>query len=348
MDRKFIKELNEFFNFLNTCHDSEPLKYLIKNFTHLNFNKLSSFVYNSTKDFKEDILKHNADLFTVPRIFFPKVDISIIFNAMNPDQVNTFWEKFARIYIYCKCLNTSEQYENSETNNISINNLIKEYEENKENEDSEDVGASVLDWFIDGNKLNEKIKEAELTDFSEFSDKIAEILPSANDPEFKKQLNDMIKDIFEDLKHIDFTQHNLMNVIKTLAQKFADRFKCNTDPEFTKKIMGIVGDFVTNLKSGDALEKLTKDADPETKKLVNMTSEFVKKTDLQGDDIGKIMENFNEFATGNLQELMKKKGLSDKKIQEVMNNPKNFGLDAKQLTSNNRKMKRTMQKMNKK
>ena len=158
----------------------------------------------------------------------------------------------------------------------------------------------------------------------------------------------MIKDIFEDLKHIDFTKHNLMDVIKTLAQKFADRFKCNSDPEFTKKIMGIVGDFVSNLKSGDALEKLTKDADPETKKLVSMTSEFVKKTDLQGEDIGKIMENFNEFATGNLQELMKKKGLSDKRIQEIMNNPKNFGLDAKQLTSNNRKMKRTMQKMNNK
>ena len=34
--------------------------------------------------------------------------------------------------------------------------------------------------------------------------------------------------------------------------------------------------------------------------------------------------------------------------QEVMNNPKNFGLDAKQLTSNNRKMKRAMSKMNKK
>lgn len=346
MDRKFIKELNDFFKFLDSCYESDSLKYLLKNFTHLNFNKLSAFVYNSTKDYKEDILKHNAELFTVPRIFFPKLDISMIFNTMNPDQVNTFWEKFARIYIYCKCLNTSDQYENAETNDISISKLIKEYEENKKID--EENTFSILDIFIDGNILNDKIKNAEITDYSEFTDKIAEFLPSANDPNFKKQLNDMVKDIFEDLKNIDFTKHNLMDVIKTLAQKFADRFKCNTDSEFSKKITDIIGDFISSLKSGDTLEKLTKDADPETKKLVNMTSEFVKKTDLQGGDIGKIVENFNEFASSNIQELMKQKGLSDKKIQDIMNNPKNYGLDAKQLTSNNRKMKRTMKKINKK
>ena len=30
MERKFIKELNEFFKFLDTCYDSDNLKSLIK------------------------------------------------------------------------------------------------------------------------------------------------------------------------------------------------------------------------------------------------------------------------------------------------------------------------------
>lgn len=342
MEHKFIKELNDFFKFLNNVDPTnESLTNIIKNFTHLNFKKISAFTYKSTVGFKQDIFKHNIEIFIAPQLFFPTLDISPIFNKMNPDQANEFWEKFVRIYVYCQCLNTTE-----EENNMSLmDNLIQEYKLQQESINNQ---TSLLDLFIDGDMLNKKIQEAEVSDFTEFTDKLSEILPSAREPTFKGQLNNMVQEIIKDLKNIDFTKHNLYDVIQTLAKKFADGFQANNDPNTMKNIMGIISDFITSVKSDDALEQLTKTADPETKKLVNMTSNFVKNVDLKNEDLGQIMQNFNNFAMDNLPEIMKKKGLSDKKIQDVMNNPKNYGLDAKQLTSNNRKLKRAAAKMNRK
>lgn len=339
LEHKFIRELNEFFKFLDSVTDSEQLKNIIKNFTHLNFKKISAFTYKSTVGFKQDIFKHNAELFIAPQVFFPTLDISPIYNSMNPDQVNEFWEKFVRIYVYCQCLNNT-----SDDNNNLMDSLIQEYQQQQ----TELNNSSILDLFIDGDMLNKKIKEAEITDFTEFTDKISTILPSANDPTFKGQLNNMVQDIFKDLKTIDFTKHNLYDVIQSLASKFADKFQTNNSPDTMKHIMGIISDFITSIKSDDALEELTKTADPETKKLVNMTSNFIKQTDLKNEDLGQIMQNFNNYAMDNLPDIMKKKGLSDRKIQDVMNNPKNYGIDPKQLTSNNRKMKRAANKLNKK
>ena len=123
MEHKFIKELHEFFKFLNTISDATSLQNILKNFTHLNFKKISAFTYKSTMAFKVDIFKHNAELFIEPQVFFPTLDISPIYNAMNPDQVNEFWEKFVRIYVYCQCLNNTEQADNT-----LMDKLILEYQ----------------------------------------------------------------------------------------------------------------------------------------------------------------------------------------------------------------------------
>ena len=345
MEHKFIKELNGFFLFLEPINESKQLKSLLMNFTHLNFKKIAEFIYKAAIDDKVDILKHNTDLFTNQKFYFPTLDISPIVNSMNADQLNTFWEKFCRIFIYSQCITTGTNAKTIESNDFSINDLIKEYE--IENENTE-TGSNPLELFFDGDLLNKKIQEAETSDFTEFTDKIANILPSANNPEFKQKLNDIIKDIFDDLKHIDFTTNSVFTVIQSLAKKFADKLQLSKDTEFTKNIVNMMSDFITTIKSDDTLTELIKDADPETKKMINMTTDFIKKTDLKNDDIGKIMQNFNDFAIDKLPEIMKKKGISDEQIKKILANPKNYGIDAKQMTSMNRKTKRKIAQLKKK
>jgi len=343
LEHKFIKELYEFFVFLDNITNSPQLKNILKNFTHLNFKKISTYTFKETSTFKADIFKHNSELFMVPQVFFPTLDISPIYNEMTPEQINTFWEKFVRIYVFCQCLNTNE----SEENLSLMDKLVNEYKQ-EQNEIHNNPFNSFLNLFIDGDALNKKIQEAEISEYTEFTDKIGEVLPSANDPTFKAQLNNIIKDIFVDLKTIDFRKNDLYTVIQSLGKKFADKLQTDIDPNTMQHIMGIISDFITSMKSDDALEQLTKTADPETKKLVNMTSNFVKNVDLKNQDLTTIMQNFNNFAVDNLPEIMKKKGLNDKRVQDVMNNPKNYGIDSTQLTSNNRKMKRAAARMNKK
>ena len=45
---------------------------------------------------------------------------------------------------------------------------------------------------------------------------------------------------------------------------------------------------------------------------------------------------------------MKKKGISDEQIKKILANPKNYGIDAKQMTSMNRKTKRKIAQLKKK
>ena len=339
MEQKFIKELYDFFVFLkNNTNESEQLTNIIKNYKHLNFKKISEFIYVSCINDKVDILKHNTELFLNDKIYFPTLNISPIVNNMNPTQLNDFWEKFCRIFIYSQCLTTNINVKSAEDADFSIEDLINEYKEQNNTTD-----PTLLDLFFDGELLNKKIKEATITDFTEFTDKLGNILPMAKDEKFKQQLNDVIKDIFYDLKKIDFTKNSVMTIVQSLAKKFAEKLNLNSNKEFTTNIINMMSDFMTSIKSGGSIDEIIKDADPETKEMINMTTDFIKKTDLKNNDINKIMTDFSEYAASSLPDILKKKNLPQKKINEIMANPKNYGIDPKHI-SMNRKIKRQLSK----
>lgn len=343
--RKFIRELKVFVDFLKDVKETSEINQLLNNFTHLNFDKIANYCYNKTKNDKTDIFSHDSKLFMVKKTYFPTINFSIYFNEMNNDQVNMFWNQFCRIFVYCNIISDNTMDES----NISISNLMTEIQEEESNIMPDNL-SSLLDTFVDGSKLNEKIHGATLEDFDGFTDQILSMLSKDKDETIKNSINGIMGELFENLQNVDFTKQSLTEVINAIANNIAQKILVNADETTANSLASITRDFIISVKSGDALENLTKDMNPNEKKIVQMTTDFIKKTDLNEKDMGKVLKDFSKYAQDggiDLTNLQKKHNINDKQLNKVMNNPKNYGIDKSQLTTMNRKIKRRLNVENK-
>ena len=72
--------IDDIFNKINDKQMKSNIQKYKKYLNGVNYIKLASVLYITTKTLKEDILKHKSNLFIQSKILFPQIDFTILYN----------------------------------------------------------------------------------------------------------------------------------------------------------------------------------------------------------------------------------------------------------------------------
>lgn len=341
--KKFTKEFTEFMTFLKSVNDTDEVINITKNIDHLNITKIAKYMYDTMFVDKLDIFDHNINFLTTPKKYIPTIDLSTYYTQMSAEQVNFFWEKLMRLFVYVEIITGKKQEKN-----ISISSLNEEI---KFEDNGTDMMGNIIDMFLDKDKLKEKLQGLNENDFLSYSDQIVKLLSKTNDKNTKDVMDTVIKHLFKELKTLDFTSKSLTENLNDVAKRLAEDF-LSGDNNMAKKLVEATKDFISGIKSGESINELTKsmNLNPEEKKIINLTTDFIKNTNMSEENMGDMVSNLmNHISTNGNVDLssLTKHGITDKKLQEIMSNPKSYGITNQQLANPNRKLKRKAKQQNK-
>ena len=345
--KKFIKEFLVFIHFLKENYETPEIVNLIKNQAQIKYEKMAAYMYSNMLDDKKQIFNHDKNLFLHPRKYIPTINVSTFFNKMNDDNRNKFWTFIVRLFTYVEIICSKDK----ETQDIDINTLRTEKIE-EETEDGEMGINDILEMFMDGEKINEKIKEINVNDFMPHMESILKMFNKDGDPEITKSFNGVIENLFKKLKNTDFSKQSLSETINEIAKNLAMDLLNNPDKDSTIKISNVIQNFISGIQSGNGTDELFKNLNlgEDEKKIMNIATNYMKNKDFKNGDISNITGDLFKHITSDkeVKKMLQQNGMTQQQINQLSNNPQMLQQLQQQMLNPNRKAKRNMNKKGKK
>ena len=268
----------------------------------INYIKFSYVVYKNTDNIKEQILRHQDNLFIQPRPIIPSLDLTEIHYVIkDTDYIGIFWDLLAQLAVLSAII-TKEIEKNNEK-------LKKE----KENEDLEkkmkefklESGNVSLSSMVDN--INDEYENSALLDFvneidtenSNITDVLMNVVKKIDlgaeidklDENNMKEINNvvqgffgdkntdfsfLVKDIAQSLKTTDITKGNITENIQNVAENLTEKMmKSRNQTDLKNMAMNAQG--------------IMKDYDPNKDMMANV--ETIMKSKFGRDGINKNMIN---------------------------------------------------------
>ena len=341
--KKFIKEFLVFINFLKDNYNTPEIINLIKNQEQIKYEKMAVYMYSNMLDDKKQLFNHDKNLFLHPRKYIPTINVSTFFNKMNDDNRNKFWTFIVRLFTYVEIICSKDK----ETQDIDIKSLRTEKIE--EDNEGDEMGINdILEMFMDGEKINEKIKSIDVNEFMPHMESILKMFNKDGNPEITKSFNGIIENLFKKLKETDFSKQSLSETINEIAKNLAMDLLNNPDKESTIKISNIIQNFIAGIKSGNGTDELFKNLNlgEDEKKIMNIATNYMKNKDFKNGDISNITGDLFKHITSDkdIKKMLQQNGMTQKQINQLSNNPQMLQQLQKQITNPNRKTKRNIKK----
>lgn len=315
---KYVKEFSidfsNFIDFLGEVEVTPEIEKMQKSMNKINGEKIAKYIYSKTDEKKSKIRTRDEEIFIEKYVCIPSIDLSYFFNKMDDDKKNVFWDKFTRLQVFSTIIVKGIKPELNESIEVkggqimSINEMIA-----KESEEFEEKYKSFSLNDILSNALNvddfaDKINNITDDDVGKITETVSSIFGTDMNDDTKEVIGEMIKGVSKEVKNIDFKNGDLMDNVQQLATNISKQY----------------------------MEDESKHED--IAKLAGATEGFMDKIS-------------NEGVNDNLiNEVMKQMGMNNKNINmnEVNQMMKEMGLTEEQIMNPSRKMKRKMNKVNKK
>lgn len=287
----------------------------------INYIKFSYVVYKNTNPLKEEILRHQEEIFIQPRPFIPSIDMSDVFNVLKDTEfIGLFWDVLAQLTILSAIISESIEKNKSKNSDEDLEKKMKEFKLESGNVSVSSMVESVQDEY-EHSALLDFVNEID-TENSSITDVLMNVVKKIDlgaeidklDENNMKEINNVVKDFFGDDKtDFSFIVKDISNTLK------------NTD--ITK---GDIGENLQNIAE-NITEKMMKNKDEDTLKSMAMNA--------QG-----IMKNYDpkKDMMSNVEAIMKSKfgkgfdGVNKGMIEQAI---KSMGLSGA-MGANNRKIRR--------
>ena len=237
---------------------NKAVEHYLKVINAIDYFKFSYVVHGNTKEIKEQIFKHNDEIFVQPRLLIPTIDFSDVYLVVkDTDDVNIFWDILAQLTVLSSIISDeiikNKQKKKDEDitqkmKNLSIkggdislssmmNQVSNEYENSSlldfvkdidvENANITDVLMNIVKKVDIGAEL-EKLDESQL---AEINNVVKEFFGDD-----KTDFSFLVKDISETLKHTDITEGNVSDNLQNIAQSITDKMINSNNEETLKNI----------------------------------------------------------------------------------------------------------------
>lgn len=224
----------------------------------INYFKFSYVIHKNTEPVKEQILRHQDELFIQPRPLIPSIDLTEVHYALkDTEYINIFWDVLAQLTVISAII-SEELEKNKKKNDVDeIDNKMKELKLEASNVSLSSMVDTVNNEYEDSALLN-FIKDID-TENASITDVLMNVVKKIDisaeidklDDKSMNEINNVVKDFFGDdktdfsfivkdisksLKDTDITKGNISDNLQSIAENITEKMMKNKDEETLKSM----------------------------------------------------------------------------------------------------------------